>query len=58
MSITPGLKLLVSRTIREDFENGRDCYAMAGRELRLPLAPNPPPAREFLKWHADTVFRR
>jgi putative restriction endonuclease len=57
LSVTPDLRLLVSRTIREEFENGRDYYAMAGRQLRPPLAPNPPPSREFLEWHADTVFR-
>lgn len=57
VSITPDLKLRVSRTIREDFENGRDYYAMEGRSMRLPRAPNPPPSREFLEWHSDAVFR-
>lgn len=57
VSVTPDLRVLVSRTIREEFENGRDYYALAGQSMRLPAAGNPPPSREYLEWHADTVFR-
>lgn len=57
VSVAPDLRLLVSRTIRDEFENGRDYYAMAGKQIRLPAAGNPPPSREYLEWHADTVFR-
>ncbi len=57
VSVSPDLRLLVSRSIRAEFENGRDYYALAGREIRLPAAGNPPPSREYLEWHADTVFR-
>ncbi len=57
VTIMPDLRLQVSRTIREEFENGRDYYALAGRQIRLPTAGNPPPAREYLEWHADTMFR-
>jgi putative restriction endonuclease len=58
VTVTPDLRLVVSRTIREEFENGRDYYALDGRQIRLPAAGNPPPARGYLEWHADTVFRR
>ena len=57
VSVSPDLRLLVSRSIRAEFENGRDYYALAGREIRRPAAGNPPPSREYLEWHADTVFR-
>ncbi|HUR05844.1 MAG TPA: HNH endonuclease [Nonomuraea sp.] len=57
LSVAPDLRVLVSRTIREQFDNGRDYYALSGREVRLPAAGNPPPSREYLEWHADTVFR-
>lgn len=50
-------RLRVSRQIREEFENGRDYYAMEGTQLRRPLPPNPPPSSEYLQWHGDTVFR-
>jgi putative restriction endonuclease len=56
MTITPDLRVNVSRTIREEFENGRDYYAMHGREIRLPARPNPPPSREYLEWH-NSRFR-
>ena len=57
VTVTPDLKLHVSRRIRDEFENGRDYYALEGRAMRLPARGNPPPAREYLEWHADTVFR-
>jgi putative restriction endonuclease len=57
LTVTPSMQLRVSRRIREEYKNGRDYYALDGRELRLPVPPNPPPSLEFLEWHADTVFR-
>jgi putative restriction endonuclease len=57
VTVTP-LELRVSRRIREEFENGRDYYALAGSSVRLPLAPDPPPSAEYLEWHGDMVFRR
>jgi putative restriction endonuclease len=57
LTVTPKLELLVSRTIREEFENGRDYYALEGRQIRLPGRGNPPPSADFLEWHANTVFR-
>lgn len=58
LTVTPQLELRVSSRIRDEFENGRDYYALDRRRVRLPLPPNPPPAREFLEWHADVIFRR
>lgn len=58
LTVTPDRTVRVSRRIRDEFENGRDYYALDGREVRLPLRGSPPPAREYLEWHADTVFRR
>lgn len=57
LTVTPDLRLLVSLTIREEFENGRDYYALDGRQIRLPLPPNPPPSRGYLDWHASYRFR-
>ena len=51
--LTPSLELRVGRRIREEFENGRDYYALEGSSVRLPL----PPSAESLEWHGDTVFR-
>ena len=58
VTVTPSMQLRVSRRIREEFENGRDYYALEGASVRLPLPPAPPPSAEYLEWHGDTVFRR
>jgi putative restriction endonuclease len=57
VTVTPSLELRVSRRIREEFENGRDYYALDRRSVRIPLPPSPPPSAEFLQWHGDTVYR-
>jgi len=44
VTVTPSLELRVSRRIREEFENGRDYYALQGSSVRLPLPPPPPPS--------------
>jgi putative restriction endonuclease len=57
LTVTSERRLEVSRRIREEFENGRDYYALAGKELRLPLNRDLSPAREYLDWHASNVFQ-
>ena len=57
VTVTPDLRVRVSETIRQEFENGRDYYALDGRTIREPAPGNPGPAREYLEWHADTMFR-
>jgi putative restriction endonuclease len=57
VTVTATHRLRVSRKIREEFENGRDYYALDGRDVRLPIPPNMPPSPEFLEWHGDIRFR-
>jgi putative restriction endonuclease len=57
ITVTPQLRLEVSRKIRDEFENGRDYYALHGRQLMPPQPPVHSPAREYLEWHATNVFR-
>jgi putative restriction endonuclease len=47
----------VSKRIKEEFENGRDYYAMDGRLLHLPPDKKLCPGSEFIKWHNENVFR-
>lgn len=56
LSVTPAYKILVSRRIREEFENGRDYYALRDQEIRLPDRPLDRPDPKILEWHADSVF--
>jgi putative restriction endonuclease len=57
MTVTPDLKLEVSRRIRADFENGRDYYALQDRELWVPPDRSRRPEAGFLAWHNEHVFR-
>jgi putative restriction endonuclease len=50
------LRVVVSRRIREEFENGRDYYHLDGRSLRLPRDSSSLPSHEYLAFH-NSVFR-
>jgi hypothetical protein len=51
------LRVEVSRRIKEEFENGRDYYALSGRQLAVtPESPADQPSREFLEWHRRERF--
>jgi len=56
ITFTPECHLEVSRRIREEFENGRDYYALHGNKLRLPQNKDSWPKSEYLKWHNENVF--
>jgi hypothetical protein len=42
--------------IREEFENGRDYYALQGRPLILPNEPKLYPETVALEWHNNNCF--
>jgi len=56
LTVTPGHRLEVSRRIREEYENGRDYYALSGRELRAPRTENARPDPVLLDWHNRNRF--
>lgn len=58
ITVRPDHRIEVSRRIREEFENGRDYYALANREIRMPERDEFRPERHLLEWHADSVFQR
>ena len=57
VTVTPEHRVEVSRRIREEFENGRDYYALHGRSIRLPQDSRHHPRREALEVHAGGVFK-
>ncbi len=57
VTITPEYRFEVSRKIREEFENGRDYYALHGRPVSTPLEGYPAPNPALLSWHNNEVFR-
>ena len=57
VTITKEHRFEVSRRIREEFENGRDYYAMNGKELYVPRKSEFTPSKEFIQWHNENVYR-
>ena len=58
VTVDPGdRRIRVSGRIREEFENGRDYYQLDGRALALPIDRMAVPAREYLAYHAEHVFK-
>ncbi len=49
-------RLLVSRRLRADFDNGEQFYQRVGEPIRIPERRIDRPNREFLEWHLDEVF--
>jgi len=56
VTVGPDRRFEVSSRIKEEFENGRDYYALHGRLLRLPKRPDLQPSPATLEWHRNKVF--
>lgn len=57
VTVSPDLRVEVSRRLHDDFDNGRDYYALHGRELRPPATSEHRPSVEFLDWHNANIYR-
>lgn len=57
VTITPLMKVEVSRRIKEEFENGRDYYRLQGSTIHVPADPTYRPSREYLEWHNSNIYR-
>jgi putative restriction endonuclease len=53
ITITPDKALVVSKRIREEFENGREYYAMHGKRVRDPKFADDAPSIKALRHHND-----
>lgn len=49
-------RFVVSPRLREDFQNGRHYYALAGQELGLPKRSDHLPDADALRWHREERF--
>jgi hypothetical protein len=59
VTVTPELRIEISRRIREEFANGREYYAYHGKTLAvMPSEARERPAAEFLRWHNELCFGR
>lgn len=57
VTITKDYHIEVSPRIKEEYENGREYYAMHGAELRvLPSVDGDRPSQEFIEWHNQRIY--
>ena len=56
VTVTPDLSFEVSHRIREEFENGRDYYALQGKRIAMPKRLIERPDPSALVWHNDHRF--
>lgn len=50
-------RIVVSKNIHEEFDNGRDYYALHGREIRNPENSNQALSASNLGWHYEHIYR-
>lgn len=58
ISVAPDHRIRVSTRLKRDFDNGEHYYQLDGTSIWVPKREADRPHREFLEWHADTVFLR
>lgn len=51
VTVTPDLEIVVSKRLRQDFDNGGQYAALSGERLRLPTRREDRPNPDFLDWH-------
>jgi len=57
VTVTPDLHFEVSGQVREEFENGRDYYAMHGNKIVVPKKVSDQPDTEVLSWHNEKIYK-
>jgi putative restriction endonuclease len=50
-------QVVVSRRLRDEFQNGRQYYALHGQAIRRPVSRDAEPDPEFLRYHAEHIFK-
>ena len=56
VTLTPELRLEVSRRLKDEFDNGRTYYELAGQTVQIPAAAGAHASPDALRWHAEHVF--
>jgi putative restriction endonuclease len=57
VTVTPDFRFLVSRRIKEEFDNGRHYYALHGSSIEPPRDTAKRPDRGALTWHNEHRFK-
>jgi putative restriction endonuclease len=58
VTVTPDGRFLVSRRLKDDFDNGEPYMPFNNERIWMPGDPGEQPDRQALEWHADAVFLR
>lgn len=56
LTITLDFHVEVSKRIKKEYENGREYYAIHGKNLTLPSNSKYLPSREYIEWHNEKVY--
>jgi putative restriction endonuclease len=56
LTVTPELRVEVSRRIKEEFNNGKEYYSLHGNNIQVPDQPGFKPSVDQLRWHNDNVY--
>jgi putative restriction endonuclease len=56
VTVTPDGRFLVSRRLKDDFDNGEPYMPFNDQRIWMPGDPISQPNREALEWHSDAVF--
>ncbi len=57
LTVSDDHRMELGRRLRADYGNGKAYEALHGKPLQLPSRPEDRPAREFVSWHQENVFR-
>jgi len=57
LTVTPEYHVEVSRRLKDEFDNGKEYYALEGRTIVLPESPVYRPSGAQLTWHNENVYR-
>jgi putative restriction endonuclease len=56
VTVDPDGKFVVSRRLRDDFDNGKHYYDLHGSEIRKPRPVGATPSSDALSWHRENRF--
>lgn len=56
LTVTNDFHVEVSKRIKEEYENGRDYYALHGNKLNVPSHLADYPSRQFIEWHNENIY--
>jgi putative restriction endonuclease len=57
LTVSPDYRVEVSRRLKDEFDNGKEYYALRGKTILLPGNPAFRPSTEQLVWHNENRYR-